>query len=81
MLHLHQGCVKHLALKRKLEFGSGVLFYDRLYNGLNFTDAIGSKGCREIEGPYVDYIEEQFAKPVLLSGPVLPEPSKTVLPK
>ncbi|KAI5412228.1 hypothetical protein KIW84_057046 [Lathyrus oleraceus] len=59
-------------------------FYEtpkRLYNGLNFTDAIGFKGCREIEGPYVDYIEEQFAKPVLLSGPVLPEPSKTVLPK
>nr|KYP45063.1 Anthocyanidin 3-O-glucosyltransferase [Cajanus cajan] len=30
-------------------------------------------------GPYVDYLEEQFGKPVLLSGPVLPEPPNTVL--
>ncbi|CAK8535261.1 unnamed protein product [Lathyrus sativus] len=76
-LYSHEA--KYLALKRKFEFGSGILFYDRLYNGLNFTDAIGFKGCREIEGPYVDYMEEQFGKPVLLSGPVLPESPKTVL--
>ncbi|XP_058739756.1 cyanidin 3-O-galactoside 2''-O-xylosyltransferase FGGT1-like [Vicia villosa] len=70
---------KFLALKRNFEFGSGVLFYDRLYNGLRFTDAIGFKGCREIEGPYIDYLEQEFGKPVFLSGPVLPEPPKTVL--
>jgi flavonol-3-O-glucoside/galactoside glucosyltransferase len=62
-----------------LEFGSGIFFYDRIYNGLSLSDAIGFKGCREIEGPYVDYLEQEFGKPVLLSGPVLPEPPKTVL--
>ncbi|KAK2350974.1 cyanidin 3-O-galactoside 2''-O-xylosyltransferase FGGT1 [Trifolium repens] len=76
-LYSHEA--KFLALKRNFEFGSGVLFYDRLFDGLNLCDAIGFKGCREIEGPYVDYIEEQFGKPVLLSGPVLPEKPKSVL--
>jgi len=76
-LYSHEA--KHLALKRNFEFGNGVLFYDRLYNGLSLCDAIGFKGCREIEGPYVDYLEQEFGKPVLLSGPVLPEPPKTIL--
>ncbi|XP_020237138.1 UDP-glycosyltransferase 79B30 [Cajanus cajan] len=76
-LHAHEA--KFLASMRNWEFGSGVLFYNRLYNGLRLSDAIGFKGCREIEGPYVDYLEEQFGKPVLLSGPVLPEPPNTVL--
>lgn len=76
-LYSHEA--KYLALKRNFEFGSGVLFYDRLFNGLSLSDAIGFKGCRQIEGPYVDYLEQEFGKPVLLSGPVLPEPPKTVL--
>nr|WMX26839.1 UGT79B190 [Xanthocercis zambesiaca] len=71
-LHAHE--TKFLAWKRKWEFGSGVLFYDRIYDGLSLSDAIGFKGCREIEGPYVDYLADQFGKPVLLSGPVIPEP-------
>ncbi|KAL2331608.1 hypothetical protein Fmac_019189 [Flemingia macrophylla] len=70
---------KFLASKRNWEFSSGVLFYNRLYSGLRLSDAIGFKGCREIEGPYVDYLEEQFGKPVLLSGPVILEPPNTVL--
>lgn len=76
-LYSHEA--KFLALKRNFEFGSGVLFYDRLFIGLSLSDAIGFKGCREIEGPYVDYLEQEFGKPVLLSGPVLPEPPKNTL--
>ncbi|KAJ1388929.1 UDP-glucuronosyl/UDP-glucosyltransferase [Sesbania bispinosa] len=76
-LHAHEA--KFLARKRNWKFGSGVLFYDRLDNGLSQSDAIGFKGCREIEGPFVDYLEDQFGKPVLLSGPVIPEPPNTVL--
>ncbi|XP_027340364.1 UDP-glycosyltransferase 79B30-like [Abrus precatorius] len=76
-LHAHEA--KFLASKRNWEFGSGVLFYDRLNNGLILSDAIGFKGCREIEGPYADYLEEQFGKAVLLSGPVIPEPPNAVL--
>ncbi|XP_061343585.1 cyanidin 3-O-galactoside 2''-O-xylosyltransferase FGGT1-like [Gastrolobium bilobum] len=75
-LHAHEA--KFLA-KRNYEFGSGVLFYDRLNTGLVLSDAVGFKGCREIEGPFVDYLEDQFGKLVLLSGPVIPEPPSTVL--
>ncbi|XP_027340363.1 UDP-glycosyltransferase 79B30-like [Abrus precatorius] len=76
-LHSHEA--KFFASKRTWEFGGGVLFYDRLYGGLSLSNAIGFKGCREIEGPYVDYLEDQFGKPVLLSGPVIPEPPNAVL--
>ncbi|CAJ1956744.1 unnamed protein product [Sphenostylis stenocarpa] len=76
-LHAHEA--KFLASKRNWEFGSGVLFYDRLYSGLTQSDAIGFKGCSEIEGPFVDYLEEQFGKPVLLSGPIIPERPNAVL--
>ncbi|WVZ01521.1 hypothetical protein V8G54_027590 [Vigna mungo] len=68
-----------LASKRNWEFGSGVLFSDRLNNGSMLSDAIGFKGCREIEGPYVDYLAEQFGKSVILSGPIIPESPTTVL--
>ncbi|RDX74180.1 UDP-glycosyltransferase 79B30, partial [Mucuna pruriens] len=76
-LHAHEA--KFLASKMDWEFGSGVLFYHRLNNGLSLSDAIGFKGCREIEGPYVDYLADQFGKPILLSGPVIPEPPNTLL--
>ncbi|KAJ6370354.1 hypothetical protein OIU76_028597 [Salix suchowensis] len=35
--------------------------------------------CREIEGPYADYVGNQFDKPVLFSGPVIPEPYTSAL--
>nr|AMQ26122.1 UDP-glycosyltransferase 9 [Pueraria montana var. lobata]WMX26787.1 UGT79B102 [Pueraria montana var. lobata] len=76
-LHAHE--VRFLAATRKLEFGNGVLFYDRISIGADLSDAIGFKGCREIEGPYVKYLETQFGKPVLLSGPLVPEPSNSTL--
>ncbi|KAF9603563.1 hypothetical protein IFM89_037062 [Coptis chinensis] len=31
--------------------------------------------CSELEGPFCDYIENQYNKPVLLTGPILPDPS------
>ncbi|ESW04942.1 hypothetical protein PHAVU_011G138500 [Phaseolus vulgaris] len=78
-IKLHLDEAKFLASKRNWEFGSGVLFYDRFEYGLMLSDAIGFKGCREIEGPYVDYLAEQLGKSVLLSGPIIPEPPNTVL--
>ncbi|XP_027347765.1 UDP-glycosyltransferase 79B30-like [Abrus precatorius] len=75
--HAHE--LRFLAASRKLEFGNGVLLYDRISIGANLSDAIGFKGCREIEGPYVDYLETQFGKPVMLSGPLVPEPSNSTL--
>ncbi|GAU26620.1 hypothetical protein TSUD_102270 [Trifolium subterraneum] len=74
--HSHE--LRFLASTRKLEFG-GVLLHDRVDIGTRLSDAVGFKGCREIDGLYADYLETVFGKPVLLSGPLLPEPTKTTL--
>ncbi|XP_058779840.1 cyanidin 3-O-galactoside 2''-O-xylosyltransferase FGGT1-like [Vicia villosa] len=71
--------LRYLASTRKIVFGSGVSFFDRLHIGTTLADAIGFKGCNEIDGSYADYIETVFGKPVLLSGPLLPEPPNTSL--
>lgn len=42
-------------------------------------DALAFKTCRETEGPFCDYLEVQFGKPVLLAGPVRPEPPTCTL--
>ncbi|XP_022862334.1 anthocyanidin 3-O-glucosyltransferase-like isoform X2 [Olea europaea var. sylvestris] len=33
-----------------------------------------AKTCNEMEAPYINYFKSQFKKPVLLVGPVVPEP-------
>ncbi|KAL2331587.1 hypothetical protein Fmac_019168 [Flemingia macrophylla] len=71
--------LRFLVSVRKFEFGSGVFLYDRLHNSLSMADAIGFKGCKEIDGPYAEYLEKVYGKPVLLSGPLLPEPPNATL--
>ncbi|TKY51781.1 Anthocyanidin 3-O-glucosyltransferase [Spatholobus suberectus] len=60
-------------------FGENLTGYERVLQSLSDCSFIVFKTCREIEGPYLDYIETQFGKPVLLSGPLVPEPSTDVL--
>ncbi|XP_020222477.1 UDP-glycosyltransferase 79A6 [Cajanus cajan] len=60
-------------------FGENLTGYERVLQSLGECSFIVFKTCKEIEGPYLDYIETQFAKPVLLSGPLVPEPSRDVL--
>ncbi|KAG5149880.1 hypothetical protein AAZX31_06G267400 [Glycine max] len=62
------------AAKRKDTFGSNVLFYDRQFIALNEADLLAYRTCREIEGPYMDYIGKQFNKPVVATGPVILDP-------
>ncbi|KAL9236442.1 hypothetical protein vseg_011114 [Gypsophila vaccaria] len=64
-----------------LDFGSGLTFYERVRMALESCDAIAMRTCREIEGPFCDYMGSQYNKPVFLTGPVLPEtePSKRAL--
>lgn len=61
------------------EYGKGVTIYERLKKGMTLCNAIALKTCREIEGTFGDYIATQFKKPVLYTGPVLPEPEKEPL--
>ncbi|KAK2434433.1 cyanidin 3-O-galactoside 2''-O-xylosyltransferase FGGT1 [Trifolium repens] len=76
-LHSHEA--KAFAAKRKESFGSNVLFYDRQAIASNEADALGYRTCREIEGPFLDYVQKQFNKPVLTTGPVILENPNSVL--
>ncbi|CAJ1976587.1 unnamed protein product [Sphenostylis stenocarpa] len=60
-------------------FGENLTGYERVLQSLGECSFLVFKTCKEIEGPYLEYIEKQFGKPVLLSGPLVPEPSTDVL--
>ncbi|XP_073127755.1 cyanidin 3-O-galactoside 2''-O-xylosyltransferase FGGT1-like [Henckelia pumila] len=49
-------------------------FVQRLIVSVEECDALGFKSCREMEGPYCVFLEKKYKKPVILAGPVLPEP-------
>ncbi|XP_073024047.1 cyanidin 3-O-galactoside 2''-O-xylosyltransferase FGGT1-like [Primulina eburnea] len=53
---------------------SGMNFVQRLIMSIDECDALGFKSCREMEGPYCEFLEKKYKKPVVLAGPVLPEP-------
>ncbi|CAH2070030.1 unnamed protein product [Thlaspi arvense] len=52
-------------------------FYHRVTTGLMNCDFISIRTCEEIEGKFCDYIERQYQRKVLLTGPMLPEPDKS----
>lgn len=56
------------------KFGSGISFAQRVLSCLSECDAISFNACKEIEGHYGDYIGKQFGKPVILAGPIIPDP-------
>ncbi|OMO92651.1 UDP-glucuronosyl/UDP-glucosyltransferase [Corchorus olitorius] len=62
-----------LASVTTMEFGSGVSFVERLIRALTECDVMGFKTCKEIEGSYCEYLGNQFKKPVIYAGPVIPE--------
>ncbi|XP_042516009.1 cyanidin 3-O-galactoside 2''-O-xylosyltransferase FGGT1-like [Macadamia integrifolia] len=71
-LHLHEARVLSFITYR--EYGCGVSFSERITLGLRGCDAISFRTSRETEGMYCEYIEKKYGKPVMLSGPILPEP-------
>ncbi|KAI4351255.1 hypothetical protein L6164_005631 [Bauhinia variegata] len=56
------------------KFGEGITGYERVLQSLSECSFIIFKSCKEIEKPYIDYLETQFRKPILLAGPLVPEP-------
>ncbi|KAL6853519.1 hypothetical protein ACP4OV_019548 [Aristida adscensionis] len=48
--------------------------YDRAVASVEASSGMLMKTCAEMEGPYIDYLSAQFGKPILLAGPVVPEP-------
>ncbi|PWA57615.1 UDP-glycosyltransferase 79A2 [Artemisia annua] len=55
--------------------------FDRLMKCYNECNAILIKSCKEMEGSYIDYVSNQLKRPVLLIGPVVPEPHSGELDK
>ncbi|KAL0560089.1 hypothetical protein IC582_000483 [Cucumis melo] len=80
VIKLHSHEAKFYASMSHMKFGSDVLFFHRHFTGLCESDAIAFKSSREIEGPFIDYLETEFKKPVLLSGPDgnIQEPTTTL---
>ncbi|KAI3466710.1 hypothetical protein Pfo_023373 [Paulownia fortunei] len=66
-------------INNEKEFGSGMKFVERMRMAAVECDAMGFKSCREMEGPYNEFLEKKFKKPVILAGPVLPEPPTSSL--
>ncbi|XP_073025661.1 cyanidin 3-O-galactoside 2''-O-xylosyltransferase FGGT1-like [Primulina eburnea] len=57
-----------------IEYGSGMNFVQRMLMSMEECDALGFKSCREIDGPYCEFLGKKHKKPFILAGPVLPEP-------
>ncbi|KAH6795390.1 hypothetical protein C2S51_036376 [Perilla frutescens var. frutescens] len=72
-LYAHEARVVD-AINKQEEFGCSMKFVQRVIMSVEECDAIGFKSCREMEGPYLDFIVKKFKKPVVLAGPVLPTP-------
>ncbi|XP_010537036.1 PREDICTED: UDP-glycosyltransferase 79B6-like [Tarenaya hassleriana] len=60
-----------------LPFGDGTTFYERVIMALTKCDAICLRTYKELERKFCEYIESQYQKKVLLTGPMLPDPDKT----
>ncbi|XP_030940903.1 anthocyanidin 3-O-glucoside 2''-O-glucosyltransferase-like [Quercus lobata] len=70
---------RHLTFGGVKQYGRGITFMERQLMSFNESDAISFKSCTEMEGPYCDYVAEQFKKPVILAGPTVPKPPTIAL--
>ncbi|TKY71775.1 Anthocyanidin 3-O-glucoside 2''-O-glucosyltransferase [Spatholobus suberectus] len=70
---------RELANATVKNYGKGISFMERQMISFASCDAIVFKTCREMEGPYCDYLENQMRKQVFLAGPVLPDPPTSIL--
>uniref|UniRef100_A0A0E0R856 Glycosyltransferase n=1 Tax=Oryza rufipogon TaxID=4529 RepID=A0A0E0R856_ORYRU len=48
--------------------------YDRVAACDKASDVLVFKTCAEMEGPYIEYVATQYDKPILVTGPLVPEP-------
>lgn len=57
----------------------GMSLRERVGVAFKECDAIASKTCKEIEGPFCHYLETRMEKPILLAGPLIPDPPTSTL--
>ncbi|KAF4346526.1 hypothetical protein G4B88_016254 [Cannabis sativa] len=78
-IHLHFHEARDHLMMRNVKPGA-INMFDRLYMSLAECDIIGIKTCREIDGLFIDFLEKDFGKPILLTGS-LPDPPTNPLEK
>ncbi|KGN43487.1 cyanidin 3-O-galactoside 2''-O-xylosyltransferase FGGT1 [Cucumis sativus] len=76
-LHAHEA--QNFASLSHLRFSNGIALFDQFSTSFTNCNALALKSCREIEGPFIGYIENELKKHVLLSGAVDLEPLTTSL--
>lgn len=55
-----------------MQFGGGMTLVERHIIAGEECDAIAYKTCREMEGPFCEFVAKHKGKPLLLAGPVVP---------
>ncbi|PIA40974.1 hypothetical protein AQUCO_02300030v1 [Aquilegia coerulea] len=61
-------------------FDNRISLVNRLLIAMKESDALGFRACHETEGPFADFLKNQYNnKPVLLTGPLLTRTSNTIL--
>ncbi|KAF9588174.1 hypothetical protein IFM89_007863 [Coptis chinensis] len=78
-IKLHRHEARSLSHTTYRQYGDNISFHERLVYSLRDADAFGFRSCKEIEGPYCDYVGNHFGKPTLLLGLTLPTPPSTQL--
>ncbi|KAF5199557.1 Udp-glycosyltransferase 79b3 [Thalictrum thalictroides] len=61
------------------EIDGRISFINRLMTSGRESEALCFRACSEMEGPYCEYLKNLYNKQVLLTGPILPEPSHNPL--
>ncbi|KAF5197096.1 Udp-glycosyltransferase 79b3 [Thalictrum thalictroides] len=61
------------------EIDGRISFLNRLLTASKESDALCFRACSEMEGAECDYLKNVYNKEILLTGPILPEPSHTPL--
>ncbi|PIA51801.1 hypothetical protein AQUCO_01100580v1 [Aquilegia coerulea] len=63
-----------------IKFDNRIPLINRLLIAMKESDALGFRACHETEGPFADFLKNQYNnKPVLLTGPLLTRTSNTIL--
>ncbi|KAK3040324.1 hypothetical protein RJ639_029378 [Escallonia herrerae] len=78
-IRLHPFECRGMAVAFNSEYGKGMLLAQRLSIAFTASDAIAFNTCVEMEGPYCDFLEKAFGKPLILAGPILPDPPTIAL--
>ncbi|KAL4578025.1 hypothetical protein LXL04_014140 [Taraxacum kok-saghyz] len=75
--HAHEA--RDFTARSNTTFGGQMSLVERVYIGLSQADVLAYNGSRELDGPFRDYLQTQFQKPVLLSGPIISDPPNDTL--